>query len=59
MSATKIHNKFVFECDDCADSIETDCEIFHEAHAFIKSNGWKTAKHGAHWQHFCPNCDGE
>lgn len=46
-----------FECDSCADSLETLSRDFDAAWGSAKAIGWQTLKIGDVWIHACPDCD--
>lgn len=51
--------KVSFECDGCAEVLETNVAEFGAAQAVRKAEGWSArppeAPKGS-WEHFCPKC---
>lgn len=45
-----------FECDSCAETLETETSAFGLAWTKAKSEGWTVRKIGTEWVHKCPNC---
>lgn len=48
--------KHVFECDSCADSLETGTGDFQEARQMLQDADWRSRKIGDVWSHYCPDC---
>lgn len=53
---TRIHGKISFECDGCADVLDTDTRDFDEAMGALRAEEWRSQKHGQDWSHYCPMC---
>ena len=53
----KLHNEFMFECDECGAESQMfdngDAEDFAEAIRSIKNDGWEIWKDENIWTHFC------
>lgn len=45
--------QYVFECDACGDTLETDTDDFNEANTSRRDFGWLAEKVGRDWLHFC------
>lgn len=60
MSFTKDRGQFVFQCDSCHDTVETECVDFQEAKTVIEKEGWliRRQRNGA-WVHYCKGCDSD
>lgn len=54
---TRIHNKIVFECDSCAESLDTGWGNFGAACSALRKAKWKSRKVGEMWFHYCDGCD--
>jgi hypothetical protein len=54
---TRIKGKVVFECDHCAETLDTDESDFGDALAVLRDSGWKAVKEGDEWSHRCDDCD--
>jgi len=50
------HGQLKFECDVCADTLDTDTSDFSEAIRTLKNEGWSARKIGADWIHSCAEC---
>jgi hypothetical protein len=50
---TRVHGRIVFECDGCADTLETDTRCLHEARAILRRDGWRAVQVGDDWNHYC------
>lgn len=55
MSTTRIYGKIAFECDGCADVLETHTINFEEALAIMREQEWLTRRDEAAdcWRHYC------
>lgn len=47
---------FVFECDSCGQSLETEQADFNTAINMMRRAGWTARKHGKDWVHGCDGC---
>lgn len=56
MTMDKQHGKYIFICDTCDDTLETNEDDFHAAVAVSKREGWKAKRIGDQWSHSC-GCD--
>lgn len=57
---TRIHGKYVFECDACGDTLETETKDFNEALRIMRDANWRAQQVGSDWVHSCFGCaDGE
>ena len=50
------HNKIIWECDVCGDTLDADTSDFSEAIRTLKNEGWIARKIGADWIHSCAEC---
>ena len=50
------HGKIIFECDTCADTLDTGTTDFNEARETMRQDGWHARKFGEDWIHACPDC---
>jgi hypothetical protein len=57
MSFMRNHGIISFECDDCANILETEFGDFSTALEYAKKAGWKPMKAGNGWEHQCPVCN--
>ena len=46
----------VFVCDTCETRLETDTDVWADALAISKREGWKAEKVGKDWVHGCSRC---
>jgi len=46
----------IFECDGCADVLETETGDFDSAMNLFRREGWKARKIGEDWMHLCRKC---
>jgi hypothetical protein len=53
---TRIGGKIVFECDQCADTLDTEESDFGDALGVMRDSGWKAVKIGQDWSHRCDAC---
>lgn len=51
---TRIYGKFVFECEMCTETLETNTHDFAEAKRCMDEAGWRAEKIGKNWEHRCP-----
>lgn len=57
MTIEKQKGKFWFECDGCADILETDERDFQTALDVLKSEGWRAIKgKDGEFEHKCSRC---
>jgi hypothetical protein len=54
---TRIHGKIVFECDSCAESLDTQEGQFAEARNALREAEWKSHQRGGIWFHYCDECE--
>ena len=54
---TRIHGKIVYECDSCAEALETGEGSFAEANIALREAEWKSRKRGEIWFHYCDGCE--
>jgi len=47
---------FVFECDPCGETLETNTANFNAALNMLKREGWKARKIDDVWTHKCEKC---
>lgn len=52
----RIHQRVVFICDDCDDTLETDEVALDDAVAVSRSRGWIARGGPGAWKHYCPDC---
>ena len=52
----KQKGKYVFECDGCNDTNDTDKNDFYEAREKLKDDEWKVVFDDGTWYHYCPSC---
>lgn len=52
---TKDHSKYVVECDECLETLETGETEFDAALIVIRNAGWNARKTKAGWQNICPD----
>lgn len=45
--------QYIFECDDCGESLYTECYDFQEALYCMRTNDWTARKVGTDWVHNC------
>jgi hypothetical protein len=45
--------QFVFECDNCGESLYTECYDFQEALYSLRSHDWTSQRVGNVWVHNC------
>lgn len=58
MTVQKTGNHVGFSCDSCPETFEDDeAGEFGEAWAAAKAQGWRAAKEGGDWNHYCPDCN--
>lgn len=53
---TRIHGKIQFECDDCADVLDTETKDFQEAKAAFRAAGWRSTPTKGVWRDLCHEC---
>lgn len=46
----------VFECDSCADTLDTGTGNFEAAKNLLDREGWRARKDNGDWEHFCSKC---
>lgn len=51
---TKVYGKFVVECEDCSETLETGTNDFDEARAKMREEGWTVKLKRSTWEHRCP-----
>ncbi len=56
---TRIHGKISFECDGCAEVLDTDTKDFDDAMGQLRGEMWVSRKKGNDWSHYCSNCNDE
>lgn len=54
---TRIAGNIVFECDRCADILDTEEKDFGDALGVMRDSGWKAEKIGQDWSHSCDACE--
>ena len=47
----------IFECDSCAEVLESGTSNFDSAWNAAKRIGWRVKKIGNEWVHTCPECE--
>jgi hypothetical protein len=52
----RIHGKINFECDGCAEVLDTETKDFDEAMRVLRGEMWDSQKIGADWAHYCSRC---
>jgi len=52
----KQRGKFIFECDVCGDTLDTETSNFNEARQTLENEEWKARKIGSDWVHSCSKC---
>jgi hypothetical protein len=50
---TRIHGRFYFECDECADGLDAEKTDFQEALAVARECEWTSEKPDEKWHHHC------
>lgn len=50
------HGLIIFECDNCADTLETGEREFPDAMAVFRREGWKAQRSGSAYVHACRAC---
>ncbi|HWS65679.1 MAG TPA: hypothetical protein VN325_23205 [Steroidobacteraceae bacterium] len=53
---TRVHGDIQFECDECAEVLDTRTSEFSEALTELKVEGWRSRKLGNDWSHYCEKC---
>lgn len=53
---TRIYGKFVYECDACGDTLETDTKDFGEAREAMRLADWRVLQVSTDWVHTCAGC---
>lgn len=48
--------EIVFECDGCAETLETGSDDFDAARSALKREDWIVRRIGGDWLHLCPRC---
>ena len=48
--------QFIFECDVCGDTLETEQHNFEQAKTALDAAEWKARKIGSEWIHYCGDC---
>ena len=48
-----------FECDGCAEILDTQTSNFDAALNRMRREGWKAMKTGEDWFHYCQRCKGK
>lgn len=50
--------KYVFECDGCYASLNTEERDFQTALDVMRNEGWRSTRDGPdeQWKHYCPRC---
>lgn len=58
MSTTKDHGDFVFQCDGCRTTLESNTSNFESARNVLRRHGWKPYREGdgTDWKHRCADC---
>lgn len=51
------HGRFVFECDYCDETLDTDETDWAEALAVFKRERWRSIGQGGEWLHSCSTCN--
>lgn len=59
MTITRDHNNIIFNCDGCADYLETGTSEFNDALAHLRDEEWVARKSISIWRHYCPDCKKE
>lgn len=53
---TRIHGIVQFECDGCADVLDSETKDFGEATLQLRAEGWVARLVGRDWHHYCGGC---
>lgn len=61
MTLHRQRREIVFECDACADTLDTGTDDFGDARAELSAERWQTRKDEDtdEWNHYCPSCKGK
>jgi hypothetical protein len=54
---TRTHGTINFECDACAEVLDTETRDFEEARAKLRKEEWKTLQIAGVWSHYCTGCE--
>jgi Fe2+ or Zn2+ uptake regulation protein len=57
MTTETIKGVLTFMCDACGDFEEFERDSFEAAWAELKEKGWRAAKVGNDWFHYCSECE--
>lgn len=50
------HGNFIFECDACGATLDTDTRDFNEALGIMRRANWRASPIGKDWVHTCDGC---
>lgn len=53
---TKESGRFVYGCECCVATLDTDTKDFEEARRKLREAGWVAKKGPSDWEHICPDC---
>lgn len=49
-------DEIIFECDGCADTLETDTSNWDDALEVLRKDKWKAERKSSGWNHYCLRC---
>lgn len=56
MSYERVFDRIIFECDGCADTLDTEERQWEYAKKLFDDEYWYATHDGATWRHFCNAC---